>query len=114
MTAQDHFDKGKLTEAEMLAEKMKYGVDYQDEYIEIKVYRNEILRTKYTIDNEDKQFQAWCIENNRAPEGEPEQEADREEGGSSWTATYETDGLEEDADLVLEYCLESIKRDFPA
>lgn len=95
------------------SEKVRYEVDYQGEYIELKVYGpSGNLRRKYTVDNEDKQFQQWCIENGHARE-EFEREADMEEDGFSVEIYYNTDGLEESADLVLQFCLDTIKEDFP-
>lgn len=111
-TTQPVIESGRMTEAQLQIGP-HYKADHQGEYIELTVYGpSGNVRNIYTIDNDHDGFAAWCIENNHAkPEYEKEFDPDDDE---AYSVNYNTEDCRKDATLVLDYCLETIKNDFPS
>jgi hypothetical protein len=110
-------DQGKITEADfMSAEPIKapniFTVEYNVDYIELKVYNpSKLIRNTYTIENANGEFRQWCIVNGHSKE-EHEREYNADDR-SDFSTSHDTTHCEEDADLLLAYCMEQIELDFP-
>ena len=88
----------------------EYSVEFNGSYIDLTVTRAGKFSNKYSIENAQNQFRDWCI---MYGHGIPDPEVDYDpEEGSTMSVFWDTKHCTENAELILDYCLEQIKQDF--
>lgn len=90
---------------------VQYSPSYCGSYIELTVTKNGVSQNNYSIENAQERFENWCVQNGH---GLPSSdfEFDPDEGTCVLVSDVDVSHCKEDNELLIDYCLEQIKRDF--